>query len=381
MALIFIGVIVVFLLASFYVASRICRMLKKRPRRARVAVWVTVLALDVSFLVARLIDSDSVGLNRVLYVVSTTWMPVVMFMFLILGAMNTVRWIIGANTGHDPYRTPLTVKVGAAVTIVLCLIGYYEATHTKSTRYDIYTSKLAKGERRRIVLVSDIHMGYAVTTKDVERLVSEINRLSADVVIIAGDLIDGDLLPVREERTHTALGKIQAREGVIAVMGNHDYMDDDKAAENLLRQTEGLLLLRDETADLAGMHIIGRDDLSHKKSYGTERKRIEDFGRADSLFTVVVDHQPGAICDAQEINADLSLSGHTHGGQIWPMSIVTGLMYTIDYGYGCFGNTCAIVTSGFGTWGPRMRLGTRSEVVAIDVIGTGETAKQKESQA
>lgn len=352
--------------------------MKMRPAAARIAVWVAVIALDFSFFLTRLIDSDVLWLNRILYVVSTTWMPVVLYMSITIGAMSIARTVIRRMTGKDPYRTPLTVRVGVIVTVALSAIGYYEATHTRTKRYDVYTSKFEEGKKLRIALVSDIHAGYAVTRGDVSTMVEDVNSVSPDLVILAGDQIDGDLKPVQREGTLDPLSGLIAPMGVVAVMGNHEYMDNDKEAEQLLRSISGLTLLRDQTKDTGSLHIIGRDDLSHPRIYDAPRLKIEEMAGADSLFTIVVDHQPGAIDEAESIGADLVLCGHTHGGQIWPMNIATGAIYDIDYGYGCFGSLSAIVTSGFGTWGPRMRIGTHSEIVAIDVIGTGKKGGEGE---
>lgn len=379
MAIVFIGVVLIFLLASFYIASRICRSMKMRSRRARRIVWAVVILLDASFFLSRLIGGDVVWLHRILYVVSTTWLPVVLYMTLIIGVMSAGRIMIRRITGDDPYRTPLTIRVGALVTVAIVVIGYVAAVSTEQTRYDIYTSKLPQGEKLRIALASDLHTGYAVTRSDVDRLVADVNSTGADLVVIAGDLIDGDLLPVRTEETLAPLSELKARIGVFAVMGNHEYMDDDAEAERLLRSIPGIRLLRDETRDIEGLHIIGRDDISHARAYDSPRRDIAAMTGPDSLFTIVIDHQPGALSEANAIGADLTLSGHTHAGQLWPMNIVTGLMYDIDYGYGCYGSMSAIVTSGFGTWGPRMRIGTQSEIVVIDVIGTGATKQEGEA--
>lgn len=374
MAFIFIGVVIAFLLCSFYVAARICRSMKMRPRGARAAVWAGIFLLDFSFFLTRLVGGESVLPHRILYVVSTTWMPVVLYLFLTIGAMSLARVVIRQMTGRDPYRTPLTVRVGVVVTAGIVAAGYFIATHTVKRSYNVYTEKLTEGKSIRIALVSDLHTGYAVTRSDIDRMVEDVNGAAPDMVIVAGDLIDGDLLPVQKEQTLAPLSRLNAPLGVFAVMGNHEYMDDGAAAERLIRSLEGVTLLRDETADVGSLHIIGRDDISRTRAYSAPRSEIGEMAGADSLFTIVVDHQPGAFPEADAIGADLVLSGHTHAGQIWPMNIATSLVYDIDYGYGCYGGMSAIVTSGFGTWGPRMRIGTRSEIVIINVVGTGAKA-------
>ena len=371
--------ILLFLFASFFIASRVCRMLKRKPTWVRITVWGVVILLDFSFFLTRLLHSGCVAFSRALYIVSTTWMPIVLYASMAMAILCLARLVIRKATGNDPYHTPLIVWISAAFTLCTVVAGYITATNTVDNRYEIYTEKFVKGESRRLVLVSDIHTGYAVTGKDVDRLVSDINRMSPDAVIIAGDLIDGDLLPVLKENTCGKLSEIKADGNVVATMGNHEYLDDDKEAEKYLRSIDGLTLLRDQTTDVCGMHIIGRDDVTHNNFYDKPRLKITDFNRADSLFTIVVDHQPRVISDAEEIDADLYVGGHTHAGQIWPMNIITGILFSLDYGYGCYGNTNALVTSGFGTWGPRMRIGTQSEIVIIDIKGTGAPAGTQEA--
>lgn len=365
----FILIVVIYLFASGYIAARVCRVFKRRPRSWRIAVWVTVLLLDFSFFFQRIVSSDFILLNRVIYVVSTTWIPVVLYMFMILVVMDVARYVMVLTRGENPYHTPVSVKCATLLTILLLLWGIIVATSPVEQRYSVYSDKLPEGKKYTIALVSDLHTGYAITQPDVEKLVGIINSSDADLTLICGDLIDGDLAPVLEENTLSPLSDIHSALGVYAVMGNHEYIDDPQRAASYIRSIPNVTLLRDSVAETGPFHIIGRDDMSSHR-VGVERKAIETFSQSDSLFTIVMDHQPGAIDDAVHINADLSLSGHTHAGQLWPMSLITKRIYTLDYGFACYGSTSVIVTSGYGTWGPRVRIGTQAEVVFVDVFGT-----------
>ena len=217
--------------------------------------------------------------------------------------------------------------------------------------------------------MSDLHAGYSVTESDISRLAEIINTENVDLTIICGDLIDSDLKPVLQENTLAPLTTINSKFGVWAIMGNHDYFDDASVMIEYVNGLEGVTLLRDSVAEVGPFRVIGRDDVSISR-FGAVRRDIESFGQVDSLFTIVADHQPSAIRDAVNIGADLSLSGHTHAGQIWPMGLFTKRIYELDYGCGCYGETTVIVTSGFGTWGPKVRLGSPSEVVFVDIKGT-----------
>lgn len=369
MPALFILIVLIYLFASGYIAARVCRVFKRRPRSWRIAVWVIVLLLDFSFFLQRLVGADCVWLNRIVYVVSTTWMPVVLYLFMILVVLDVARYILKITRGEIPYHTPASVKTGVVLTALLLVWGYITAISPEETRYSIYTDKLPAGEEFTIALVSDLHTGYAVREGDIDKMVGVINSANADVTLICGDLIDGDISPVIKEETLAPLTKLRSPMGVFAVMGNHEYMEDGDRAAEVIRSIGNVVLLRDSMADVGSFRIIGRDDLTLAR-LGRTRLDISAFEPSDSLFTIVMDHQPGAVMDAVDINADLSLSGHTHAGQIWPMNLITERIYTIDYGFSCYGSTGVVVTSGYGTWGPRIRLGTQAEVVLIDIFGT-----------
>ncbi len=385
MAILFFAALALFVLGSFYIAARVCHAFKGYPTKVRCIIWGIVIFLDISFFLLRMTSGGPIWLNRILYVVSTTWMPVVMYGLMVIGTMDIIRNALVYNGRPTPFHTPAIVRTGGIVCAILVIWGYITATTPEDQQYHIYTDKMGMDDKLRITLVSDLHTGYAVTERDITKMVEIINSTSPDLVLIAGDLIDGDLAPVIAENTCGPISGIKSRLGVVAVMGNHEYMDDDQAAERYIRGISGLTLLRDSAIVRDGIRIIGRDDLSHSRVYGSERASMDKFGVSDSLFTIVMDHQPGAISDARKINADLYVGGHTHAGQIWPMNIITGMIYDLDYGFACYGRTNAVVTSGYGTWGPRMRIDTQSEIVTITVEGTkrveSETAETEEADA
>lgn len=366
----FLLIVALYLVASGYIAARVCRVFKYRPKSWRIAVWVAVMLLDSSFFLLRGLSSDWVMLNRVVYFVSTTWMPVVLYGSLMLCVMDIARNLLVWTRGEDPYHTPWSVKCATALSAILLAWGYIVAITPEETRYTVYTDKLEAGRELTVALVSDLHSGYAITRSDISKLAKIVNDGNADMTIICGDLVDGDLAPVLKEDILAPLSKINSPLGIFAVLGNHDYFDDPDAASSYIGGLKDVTLLRDSVAVAGPFRIIGREDVIGARLAGVERRDIADFGRADSLFTIVADHQPSGIKDAVDVGADLSVSGHTHGGQLWPMNIITKRVFDLDYGSACYGSTTAIVTSGFGTWGPRVRLGSNAEVAFIDIKGT-----------
>ena len=153
-----------------------------------------------------------------------------------------------------------------------------------------------------------------------------------------------------------------------AVMGNHEYIGNAEEAYKYI-QGLGVTILRDSVAIFGDslVAIVGRDDVSVQHFEQRERKLLSEMVPGD-MMSIVVDHQPMAIEESAEAGATLYLSGHTHAGQVWPMRMFTKSLFRCDYGMYGFENTVGVVTSGYGTWGPRIRLGSNSEVVIVSVV-------------
>lgn len=192
-----------------------------------------------------------------------------------------------------------------------------------------------------------------------------INEARPDVVLIAGDLIDMSLKPLWQERMQDVLREVQAPLGIYMVPGNHEFISGIRATEEFIGRTP-IRLLRDSIVTLpGGVQVVGRDDRSNRR-----RLRADDLiGRADASRPILVlDHQPydDQLEQIAAGGADFTLCGHTHAGQVWPLSLVTGTIYRQDHGYGRWGRTQVYVSSGLGLWGPPFRIGTDSEMVVID---------------
>jgi hypothetical protein len=154
--------------------------------------------------------------------------------------------------------------------------------------------------------------------------------------------------------------------GVIASTGNHEYIGGIDKAYNYL-QNHRILLLRDQMVKINGIYFVGRDDISRARFTGSNRKNLSELLlKADkSCPVIVIDHQPAAIGESISNRADLHISGHTHDGQIFPFNFITKKIFGISSGYLHKGNTHIYVSSGFGTWGPPIRIGNSPEIVSI----------------
>ena len=214
-------------------------------------------------------------------------------------------------------------------------------------------------------MAADTHFGLLSGKNHAERLVKEMNALQPDIILLPGDLFDDDIQPFLDQKIDQTLSKLHAPYGVYASLGNHDRHDG--TIKELIEALEqgGITILYDEIVDVQGQFtLVGRKDrIDH------DRRPLDSLMNGVNLTrpTILLDHQPYELDKAQQAGVDLMLSGHTHGGQVFPGNLITDAIYENDRGYLQKGQMHSIVTSGFGFWGPPIRIGTRSEVVSIQI--------------
>ena len=223
----------------------------------------------------------------------------------------------------------------------------------------------------RIVTFSDGHLSATYGGRRFERLVELVNEQRPDVVAIVGDLVDGDVSELREEAA--PLADLVSDQGVFFVTGNHEYFVDTDAWLRHL-PTLGVDVLRNERVAIrrgsASFDLAGIDDrtaaFSGLPGHGADLDAALD-GRDDETPVVLLAHQPFMVEQARAAGVDLQLSGHTHGGQLWPFDYVISLDQPSVEGLSRYGDTQLYVTSGAGYWGPPMRVGARPEVTVVEL--------------
>jgi predicted MPP superfamily phosphohydrolase len=230
-------------------------------------------------------------------------------------------------------------------------------------------------EGLRIVTFSDGHLSATYGGRRFERLVELVNEQQPDVVAIVGDLVDGDVDELREEVA--PLADLVSRQGVFFVTGNHEYFVDTRGWMRHL-PTLGVDVLRNERVAIrrgdASFDLAGIDDRTAASSgvpgHGADLDAALD-GRDDSTPVVLLAHQPVQVEQARAAGVDLQLSGHTHGGQLWPFDYAIRLDQPAVEGLSRHGDTQLYVTSGAGYWGPPMRIGARPEVTVVELRAPG----------
>lgn len=214
-----------------------------------------------------------------------------------------------------------------------------------------------------IVLASDLHLGYHNRKPELARWVDLINAEHPDLVLIGGDIVDRSIRPILEGNYAEEVRRLEAP--VYTILGNHEYYSNEPRCEQFFREA-GIRLLRDASADTLGIRIIGRDDRTNG-----ERKPLAELTGEPGPFTILLDHQPFHLEEAEAAGIDFQFSGHTHRGQVWPISWVTDAMYEKAWGRHARGNTQYYVSSGLGIWGPKIRIGTRSEYLVLHITPSG----------
>ncbi|WP_440274438.1 metallophosphoesterase [Ferdinandcohnia sp. SAFN-114] len=258
------------------------------------------------------------------------------------------------------------IGFGVIFTYVLILsVGTYYAWSPVERNYEVTINKSSERDNLKILMASDFHLGSIVGENHLKKFAHLVEETSPDIVLIPGDLIDDHIEPFLQKNMGKIMTEIKAPLGVYATLGNHDYYgnDDEKIVEEM--EKHGIEVLTDEVTMIENdFYLIGRNDDTDDDRAGIN-ELIAHLEHSKPL--IMLDHQPNELDEAMKSGIDLILSGHTHRGQLFPGNLLTNLLYENDYGLLKKEELNSIVSSGFGTWGPPLRLGTRSEVVVINV--------------
>ncbi len=263
-----------------------------------------------------------------------------------------------------------TQKWAGFVTLALLLsfmsYGIFNAYSPVVRNYEI---KIEKGssslDRLDIAMAADTHFGLLSGKNHAERLVKEMNALNPDIILLPGDLFDDDVQPFLDQKIDEVLSKMHAPYGVYASLGNHDKHDGTIQELITALEQSGINVLYDEAVDVQGKFTL----IGHKDRTDPERLPLETImnGVDHTKPKILLEHQPYELDIAQHADIDLMVSGHTHRGQVFPGNLITNAIYENDWGYLKKEQMHTIVTSGFGFWGPPLRIGSRSEIVMINV--------------
>lgn len=331
-------------------------------------VWklIVILLLVASFMllftgITRATDRWPMSLAAMVYEIGTSSIFILLYLFMLFLVLDLGRLV------HLIPRTLLYNNwwTAGGITLLMTILFVYGNLHYQHKYREELTLTSGKVTKPvRTVLLSDLHLGYHNRRAELSRWVDLINAEKPDVVLIAGDIIDGSMRPLREERMWEEFKRIEAP--IYACLGNHEFYAGQPEAKQFYKESGIHLLIDDNAVIDSSIVIIGRDDRTNMR-----RKSIKDLVASvhapSSSFVILLDHQPYHLEQAERSKIDFQFSGHTHHGQVWPISWITESVYECAFGAYQRGDTHYYISSGMGIWGGKFRIGTRSEYVVLTI--------------
>jgi hypothetical protein len=339
---------------------------------------IALILLIASYPLGRVLERLAPSIfSDIMVKLGSLWLGAMLYLTLLFFTQDIIRlifWVSGNSSLFSPATKLIffqRISIAIYVTTSILLIGgFINALYPVVNRVDIKISKTFDyASSLRVGAASDIHLGTVIANGRLERFVTMMNDQKPDIILLAGDIFDEDLEPVIKRDMGKLLSKLHAPLGVYAVTGNHEFIGGVVPAVEYLEK-HGITVVRDRVVTPSGvLNIVGREDRQSKVMAGFSRKSLVEIMKNVDLtkLTILLDHQPYSLHEAEENGIDLQISGHTHHGQVWPFNFITKAIFEVSRGYKMKGNSHFYVSTGFGTWGPPIRIGNRPEIVVFDI--------------
>ncbi|MHC5202550.1 metallophosphoesterase [Myroides sp. LJL119] len=364
-------VILLYIIGNLYVFSRFLDVINTLELPLKGFFYIIAGAMSgCIFLFYGLQSRLPVNLASFFYKIGTGWLMLLIYAFLICVFADIIS-LINSIIIKLPYPwlqigNPVRSGILIGITVIFAVVGFFSYWKKNRVELEIKVDKKLEKDLK-IVFISDLHLGYSIQKKELKSWVDLINKEKPDLVLIGGDVIDFSVRPLEYLKLSEILKKLTPRYGVFTCLGNHEYLAGVQKSIEFLKKAN-INVLQDQFVYLkqAGIYIIGRDDKTNVNRLAV-KELIKDI--EPDKVSILLDHQPYALQMANKSKIDLQLSGHTHRGQVWPISWITDAIFEKSHGYLNKNITQYYVSSGIGIWGGRYRLGTSSEYVVIRLRG------------
>jgi uncharacterized protein len=335
--------------------------------------WIIItllIALVLAPIIIRLAEKMHwETLARIIAYCGYLWMAFVFLFFFFHMTLDIARYafkLLDQNADNLLVKN-LIFSLAVFITLASVVYGFFDAQKIRVQKLEIQTEKILPDNRKiRIVLISDVHIGLLIKGQRLQAILEKVKEAKPDILISTGDLLDGELNNVMAEAKQ--LAEIKPPYGKYAVTGNHEFYAGIEKSLEFTKQA-GFEILRNESKKAAGINIIGLDDPTARQQ-GFSENNVDLSSlfptQGSNEFVLLLKHQPTV---REDKNFDLQLSGHTHGGQIFPFMFLTRLLFPENFGYHQLnGNKSVYISRGAGTWGPPIRLFAPPEITVIDLI-------------
>lgn len=363
----------------YYIYRKLILLL---PSATNYLPWVLGLLVLSPVLIQLLINANWVNVARVLALIGYTWMgfAFIFFSFAVINdAVRGTAWLLGKLAGRESplfstLSSPQITGMILIFAVIACCYGVFSARQINVSRISFPTTKLPAGcAPLRIVQISDLHLGVLTEESRIRRMIAMINALHPDIFISTGDLVDMQADHIN--RYAKIFNEVRASYGRFAVTGNHEAIAGLKSALAFTRKAGFTVLSGEGQVINNEINLVGVDDPAVIRQQGNQRLTEQALLRAfnNGHVTVLLKHRPEIDRESMPY-FDLQLSGHIHGGQIFPFGLLTRLVYRVKMGMSRVGPASWLYVSyGSGAWGPPIRLLAPPEITVIDIV-PGENA-------
>lgn len=352
------GVLLIYNILIFYIGWNGWYWIHSQFEFEQVALYaVAIIFLSYSYFLGRRFSWFKI--------LGSYWMAIIQYAMILLPIADTAA-IIMHYIGFP--KEKIIFWVGSMTLLSFVAIfayGSFNAWRPIVRTYEIEIPKKAGHlSHLRIAMASDMHFGILSGKAHLQRLVKKVNEMKADLILLPGDIIDDEPGPFMAKNMDEVMKQMKAPLGVFGVLGNHEYYGRKIPEFVKLMQDIDIKILMDEVVEIGDLYLIGRKDRTDKN-----RKPLEELleGMDKTRPIILMDHQPYGLDQAESHGIDVMLSGHTHRGQMAPNHLITKKMYELDWGYIKKNQLHVIVSSGFGFWGPPLRIGSRSEIIQLNI--------------
>jgi len=373
--LIFFGIVfLVYFSVNFFVYSKGLQAFSISPAWRRTYI-ISFWLLVSSFIIGEILEHTHSSLtSEWVYRIGAFWLAFMLYFTLTILFYDIVRLFNYFFHFLPEMTQTLRFRIGlftVAFVSLVVLAGHINALNTQVRQISLKISKKVNGARdMKILMASDIHLGALIGENRELGLVNIIKKQNPDLVLLCGDLVDGDVASALRKNLGRHIQEIKTPMGVYAIPGNHEYIGGIQKTLPYL-ESININILRDKTIVLPnGVQLVGRDDRDNRRmGDGNGRKSLNELltGLDKEFPIIVMNHQPFNLGEAVGESVDLHLSGHTHHGQLWPFNYISKAVYELSWGFLKKGDTNFYVSSGFGSWGPPVRLGNTPEVVVFNI--------------
>jgi hypothetical protein len=351
-----------------YAGFRIWKLISQRPFKILFIIIYGLIVLAFP-LAETLSHVSGMGWTNLIILGGYFSLPLLLYLILFvilqdlaLGVARLTRILSKATVRSQPFRRARLFLV-LAVPVIVVVIGGVRNNHPHIREYSVVVPQKSSEIRQlKIAFIADFHLRETTSRRLMDRFVEKVNAANPDIVLIGGDVLEGDRQEERLGEFETQFRRLKAKYGVYGVPGNHDRR---AAGAMTFFDQAGIRLLQDAVEKIDGaFYLVGRND-----GRSRDRKSIDELlGQCDrSLPVIVLDHRPTDLNAISHSGADILLSGHTHNGQLFPVNVIAKRQYELIWGYKLMNRTHVFVTSGIQVWGPPVRTAGASEILIVNV--------------